>query len=112
MSEIEVDVWDREDEPKTKAQAEYEAEAAEFEKEPDENTPLPPLDQLIDSYKPKKLAQLCKNWVWVTGMERFIDRLTPTTQWKAKQFDTQFNYLTEKASVANHLFKTKHTAPL
>lgn len=105
MTDIEVDVWDREDEPKTKAQAEADAESVEAE--PDENLPLKPLDQLIDTYKPDNLAQLCQNWVWVTGMERFLNRLNPTVQWKAKQFDTQFNYLTDKASVANVLFKKK-----
>ena len=94
--------------PKRKRRPSTKPRRQSLKKEPDENLPLPPLDQLIDTYKPEKLQQLCKNWVWVTGMERFLNRLHPTVQWKAKQFDTQFNYLTEKASLSNHLFKSKH----
>lgn len=98
----ERDVWDIPDAA--------EAEADEIKSEQDENTALWPLDKLTDTDKPENLQQLCQLWIWVTGMERFLNRLHPGKyQWKAKQFDTNFNYLTPKhPSVAGILFKQKH----
>jgi len=98
---------ERRAEKDAKARAEAEAEAAEHD-DTDTNLPLPPLDQISDNEKPESLRELCDRWVFVTGMERFLNRLDPTTQWKAGQFDSEFNYLVKTKSVARQLFAGKH----
>ena len=75
--------------------------------EPSTNLEMRALGNISEKDKPTNIAELCQRWVWITGIERFVNRLTPKLNWKAKQFDSEFNYLTEKASLANQLFKKK-----
>jgi Bifunctional DNA primase/polymerase, N-terminal/Family of unknown function (DUF5906) len=60
------------------------------------------------SPKPFTVNQLCNQWVWVTGIERFVNRKNPSIQWKSSQFDSEFNYMADKvASLAKALFKVR-----
>jgi hypothetical protein len=45
--------------------------------------------------------------VWVTGIERFVNRIDPGVRWNRKQFESEFNYLVKGTSVVNVLFKNK-----
>jgi hypothetical protein len=70
------------------------------------NLPLPALTQLSAAEKPKSIEQTCKHWVWVTGMERFINRLDPSQTWRVAQFDSRFNQFLGKAgSISKELFR-------
>ena len=58
--------------------------------------------------KPRKktvqnMDWLCENWVWIVGPEKFV-RKEDHLMWSRKQFDSKFNHLTEKTSLAAALF--------
>jgi hypothetical protein len=75
--------------------------------EPAQTLKLPPLDKIDWKAKPNSIEEVCKRWVWVIGMERFVNRREPTQQWKTTQFDSAFNAFLGKptGSIAKELFK-------
>ena len=74
-------------------------------REPSENYPLPLLDEINWNIKPISIKEVCKRWVWITQLERFVNRLDPTQQWKVSQFDSMFNvFLGKKGSISKELF--------
>ena len=76
-------------------------------REPSQNLRLPPLDKIDWKAKPNSIEEACKRWVWVVQLERFVNRLDPTQQWKATQFDSMFNVFLGKptGSISKELFK-------
>ena len=109
----ERDVWETDNnEP---APLFEEAAEDDFVQMPDRHTPFTiALDKIDESAKPKAdkaaLNTVCNWWVWITGLERWVNRRDPTIHWKVKQFDSEYNYLLSKgASISNHLFKLKDT---
>jgi len=86
---------------------ESEAIALDIAPEPPQNLKLPALDKIDWSAKPNSIEEVCKRWVWVIGIERFVSRKDPTQQWKTSQFDSAFNVFLGKptGSIAKELFK-------
>lgn len=63
----------------------------------------------LDSKEPRRIGlptTLCNEWVWATGIERFIKRREPGVMWKVKQFDSVFNPIARTGSISSQLFKT------
>lgn len=59
-----------------------------------------------------KLAEICKEWVYICDTERFVWHARPDIMWKPDQFSNAFAYLTpaKVPSLAKHLFtQTKRT---
>jgi len=50
------------------------------------------------------IAELCAEWVYVTGVKRFV-RQSDGMMYDREQFDAAFNYLTDAASLSKRLFK-------
>ena len=75
--------------------------------EPSQNLKLPALDKIDWKAKPNSIEEACKRWVWVVQLERFVNRLDPTQQWKTAQFDSMFNVFLGKptGSISKELFK-------
>lgn len=75
--------------------------------EPAQTLRLPPLDKINWKDKPNSIEEVCKRWVWVIGIERFVSRKDPTQQWKTSQFDSAFNVFLGKptGSISKELFK-------
>lgn len=88
-------------------------DAAEDEDEAEQasrfNLEMDPLDQIDESEKPQNVNVLCNRWIWITGIERFVNRVDPTVAWKVSQFDSEFNYLCGKgaSSIGKYLFKRR-----
>jgi hypothetical protein len=104
---------------------------AEFGDEPE--PPPPPLSKLakkqkkerekaraVDATRPddpdraKTKAQIIDQWVWIIGMERFINKVDPKggiarDEWRKTQFDSEFNrYICPKSgSASDKLFREK-----
>ena len=92
------------------ADAEPEAVGAEEVKaarEVPQNLKLPPLDKIDWKTKPNSIEEVCKRWVWVAQLKRFLNRLEPTQQWDGAQFDSMFNCFLGKptGSISKELFK-------
>jgi hypothetical protein len=51
----------------------------------------------------KSVKDICNRFVWCTGIERWIDRAEPTTQWKPSQLDSEYNKFTKRASLSKEL---------
>lgn len=48
---------------------------------------------------------ICNRFIWCTGIERWVDRAEPHTQWKSSQLDSEFNKYVDRASLAKVLHK-------
>jgi hypothetical protein len=70
---------------------------------------LPLLGSYDPNERPKDFKKLAERWIWITGIERFVKRAEPAVAWRRTQFDSEFNYLTAKQSMAGELFKLKNT---
>jgi hypothetical protein len=62
--------------------------------------------KLLDAPRPQyqTLPQVCKDWVWVTGVKRFVRR-TDGLMWDEKQFNSAFDYLVRRGHAAAELFE-------
>jgi len=71
------------------------------------NIRLPSLSRLDPTVKPNSIEQVCKQWVYVNGVERFVNRLAPSQMWRAGQFDARFNQFLGKpnSTMSKELFK-------
>jgi hypothetical protein len=79
---------------------------------PRANLVLRPLDKIDESQPVRGFNDICGRWIWCTGIERFVSRADPTKQWKASQFDSEFNQFLKKdggASASKYLFKEKYS---
>jgi len=69
-----------------------------------------PLETLDDSQPITGFNDICRRWVWITGIERFVNRSDPTVQWKQSQFDSEYNrWLKEGPSASKYLFKEERS---
>lgn len=83
-----------------------EAIAAEPAPEPPQTLPLPAITAINWEKKPSGIIEACRRWVYVIGIERFVNRRNPAQQWKVSQFDAAFgNFAPDKPSVSKELFK-------
>lgn len=69
------------------------------------NPNLKSLDKINDKTIPVNVDDICQRWVWITALERFVNRVNPTLQWKQAQFDSEFNRYASVASLSKELFK-------
>ena len=70
-----------------------------------QNLKLPALDKINWKASPNSIEEACQRWVWVVGLERFVNRLNPTQYWKITQFDSRFNrFLSKPGSISKQLF--------
>ena len=98
--------WEKyEERLRDQQQAEDDAEDAK-PKDSTVETQLFPLAE-IEPKVIRRVKTLCNEWVWATGIERFINRRSPSTMWKAKQFDSEFNPVAGKGSISTQLFGTE-----
>jgi hypothetical protein len=62
--------------------------------------------QIVSQFKgirARSVPDICNRFVWCTGIERWIDRAEPQTQWKASQLDSEYNKFTRRASLSKEL---------
>jgi hypothetical protein len=73
--------------------------------EADSGGALPPLTVVaqLRGTRAQSIADLCNRFVWCTGIERWIDRAEPSTQWKSTQLDSEYNVLVRKGSLSKEL---------
>lgn len=65
-----------------------------------------PVETLDETQPVTGFNDICRRWVWITGIERFVNRVDPTVQWKQSQFDSEYNrWLKEGPSASKYLFK-------
>jgi hypothetical protein len=72
---------------------------------------LPPLGKLMTG-PPRNVYDVCRRYVWITGTERFLDRLAPwDSGWNTRQFNSEFNSYASRreSSLASELFGMSNT---
>lgn len=60
-------------------------------------------EMIDETIPPGTIKDVCRQWVWIIQMKRYVNRFDPSKQWDEKQFDSVFNRFAKKGTISKEL---------